>query len=202
MTALSAPSLSAPSLFAPGLAALRRCMGSRRSSSCCSARLLRRARRCRRGASRPLDQARIIKLPERAATLVIGDPLIADVSTAARRSRRHHRQGLWRHQCGRPRHSGAVLMERNVEVKGPPDRIVYVYRGVARNTYSCTPECAPRVSLGDDPISSTKPGASRPPQHPGACRRRGAALTAYGPSPTAAQSATLAGKLVADVSGP
>lgn len=27
-----------------------------------------------------LDQARIIKLPERAATVVLGDPLIADVS--------------------------------------------------------------------------------------------------------------------------
>ncbi len=41
-------------------------------------------------------------------------------------------------------------MERNVEVEGPPDRVVYVYRGAVRNTYSCTPECAPRVTLGDD----------------------------------------------------
>jgi hypothetical protein len=45
--------------------------------------------------------------------------------------------------------NGAVLTEHIVEVKGPPDRVV-VYRGVARNTYSCTPECSPRNTLGDD----------------------------------------------------
>ena len=38
--------------------------------------------------------------------------------------------------------SGAVLTEQNVEVEGPTDKIVVVYRGVDRNTYSCTPECA------------------------------------------------------------
>jgi hypothetical protein len=45
---------------------------------------------------------------------------------------------------------GAVLMEKSLEVKGPPDRVVFIYRGIARNTYSCTPECAPRITLGDD----------------------------------------------------
>jgi hypothetical protein len=47
-------------------------------------------------------------------------------------------------------HSGAVLMDRNLEVKGPPDHLVHVFRGVFRNTYSCSPECSPRVTLGDD----------------------------------------------------
>jgi len=51
---------------------------------------------------------------------------------------------------------GAVLTEHVVEVQGPPDRIVVVYRGVARNTYSCTPECSPRITLGDDDDYFTK----------------------------------------------
>ncbi len=46
-------------------------------------------------------------------------------------------------------HSGAVLMEKTIEVKGPTDPIVVVYRGVTRQTYSCTPDCAPRITLGD-----------------------------------------------------
>jgi len=25
-----------------------------------------------------------------------------------------------------------------------------VYKGTARESYSCTPECAPRITLGDD----------------------------------------------------
>jgi len=97
-----------------------------------------------------LDQARIIKLPERAATVVIGDPLIADVSLQPGGLAVITGKSYGATNVVVLDKTGAVLMERNVEVKGPPDRVVYVYRGVARNTYSCTPECAPRVTLGDD----------------------------------------------------
>ena len=96
-----------------------------------------------------LDQATVMKLPERAATVVIGDPLIADLSIQPGGLAVVTGKGLRRDQCHRhgPRRrraDGEIL-----EVKGPPDRVVVVYRGVARNTYSCTPECAPRITLGD-----------------------------------------------------
>ena len=45
--------------------------------------------------------------------------------------------------------SSAVLMEKTIEVKGPDDPTVVVYRGVTRQTYSCTPDCSPRATLGD-----------------------------------------------------
>jgi len=46
--------------------------------------------------------------------------------------------------------SGAVLMERSVVVSGPKGRdTVQVYRGVQRETYSCTPTCERRITLGD-----------------------------------------------------
>jgi hypothetical protein len=98
-----------------------------------------------------LDQARIIKLPERAATLVIGDPLIADISIqpgglAVITGKSYGSTNLVVFD-----RTGAVLLDRNLEVKGPPDPIVIVYRGVARSTYSCTPQCSPRIGLGDDP---------------------------------------------------
>ena len=44
---------------------------------------------------------------------------------------------------------GAVLAEQTVEVKGPSDPTVVVYRGPTRQTYSCTPDCSPRITLGD-----------------------------------------------------
>ena len=63
-------------------------------------------------------------------------------------------------------------MEKSVEVKGPRDPIVVVYRGVSRNTYSCTPECAPRITLGDDSDYFNKTLVRlRQPQHPGHVRR-------------------------------
>jgi hypothetical protein len=46
---------------------------------------------------------------------------------------------------------GAVLMEKNVEVSGLGDRTVVVYRGADRETYSCTPMCSRRLTLGDHP---------------------------------------------------
>ena len=97
-----------------------------------------------------LDQARIIKLPERAATLVIGDPLIADISIQPGGLAIITGKGYGATNVVALDRSGAVLLERNVVVKGPPDRVVFVYRGIARNTYSCTPECSPRITLGDD----------------------------------------------------
>ena len=34
-------------------------------------------------------------------------------------------------------------------VSGPRDHSVQVYRGVERETYSCTPMCERRITLGD-----------------------------------------------------
>jgi hypothetical protein len=45
--------------------------------------------------------------------------------------------------------TGAVLMERSGVVRGATDQSVRVYRGVERETYSCTPDCERRITLGD-----------------------------------------------------
>jgi hypothetical protein len=103
-----------------------------------------------------VDQATVLKLPDRAVTVVIGDPLIADLSI---------QPGGLAVVTGKSYggtnvivldKSGAVLMETNVEVTQATDPTVVVYRGVVQNTYSCTPLCAPRLTLGDDPDSFTK----------------------------------------------
>jgi hypothetical protein len=43
-------------------------------------------------------------------------------------------------------------MEKTVEVRGPSENIVVVYTGQTRQTYSCTPDCSPRITLGDTGI--------------------------------------------------
>src|SRR5262249_18346197 len=61
--------------------------------------------------------------------------------------------------------SGAVLTERNIQVLGPQDQIVYVYRGPSRDALSCTPDCEPPITLGDRPAFFDQPIAqsgSRP----------------------------------------
>ena len=45
--------------------------------------------------------------------------------------------------------SGEVLVDRVIQVEGPTDQLVTVYRGVERESYSCMPTCQRRITLGD-----------------------------------------------------
>ncbi len=96
-----------------------------------------------------LDQATIMHLPDRATTVVVGNPLIADLSIQPGGLTVITGKGYGATNFIVMDHSGAVLMEKTVEVKGPSDPIVMVFRGPTRQTYSCTPECSPRITLGD-----------------------------------------------------
>ena len=98
-----------------------------------------------------LDQARIMQLPERAATVVVGNPLIADLSIQPGGLAVITGKGYGATNFVVLDRHGAVLTEHFVEVTGPNDRIVTVYRGVDRETYSCTPDCSRRITLGDFP---------------------------------------------------
>ena len=46
--------------------------------------------------------------------------------------------------------AGRVIMDKTVQVLGPAGHnLVVVYKGIERETYSCAPECKPRITLGD-----------------------------------------------------
>jgi Pilus formation protein N terminal region len=96
-----------------------------------------------------LDQAKLLKLPERAATIVVGNPLIADVSLQPGGLMVVTGKGYGLTNLIALDRAGAVLMEKSVEVQGPGGDLVVVYRGMERGTYSCTPDCERRITLGD-----------------------------------------------------
>jgi Flp pilus assembly secretin CpaC len=95
-----------------------------------------------------LDQAQLLNLPERTATLVIGNPLIADAVV----------QGTVLVVTGKSYgltnivvldRGGASLGEFPIQVVGPSENVVVVYRGVERESYSCAVKCERRITLGD-----------------------------------------------------
>jgi hypothetical protein len=100
----------------------------------------------------PLDKAQILHLPDRAATIVIGNPLIADLSIqpgglAVITGKSYGETNFVVLDRG-----GIVLTEKTVEVTFPNEQgVVVVYRGADRNTYRCTPDCSRRLTLGDSP---------------------------------------------------
>ena len=98
-----------------------------------------------------VDEARILKLPEKVATIVIGNPLIADATLQSGGILVITGKGFGATNLLALDRSGRAIMEKTVQVQGPAgDNLVVVYKGVARESYSCTPQCAPRITLGDD----------------------------------------------------
>ena len=96
-----------------------------------------------------VDQAKLVKLPEKVATIVVGNPLIADVSLQAGNMMVVTGKGYGTTNVMALDRQGTVLVDRMVQVEGPTDKLVTVYRGVERESYSCTPICQRRVTLGD-----------------------------------------------------
>ena len=102
-----------------------------------------------------LDQATIMRLPEKVSTIVVGNPLIADVAVQSGGLVVVTGKGYGATNLIVLDRAGAVLMERQVVVRGASDQTVSVYRGTERETYSCTPNCERRITLGDSPAYFT-----------------------------------------------
>jgi hypothetical protein len=96
-----------------------------------------------------VDRATLIQLPEQAVTVVIGNPLIADLTVEPHGLGVVTGKGYGATNFIVLDKDGAVLAEHTIEVLGPSDPTVVVYRGVTQETYSCTPECERRFTLGD-----------------------------------------------------
>ncbi|MHC2090107.1 pilus assembly protein N-terminal domain-containing protein [Methylobacterium sp. CM6244] len=96
-----------------------------------------------------VDNAKVIRLPERTQTVIVGNPLVADVAL--------QRNGiviLTGKSFGSTNlialdASGTMLAESIVSVQAAQGSIVTVQRGLDRESYSCTPNCMPSMQLGD-----------------------------------------------------
>ncbi|MCA6123202.1 pilus assembly protein N-terminal domain-containing protein [Bradyrhizobium sp. WSM 1704] len=96
-----------------------------------------------------VDQAKLVKLPSGIATIVVGNPLIADVTLQNGGVVVVTGKGYGATNFIALDRTGQVLVDRQIQVEGPTDQLVTVYRGVDRETYSCMPVCQRRVTLGD-----------------------------------------------------
>ena len=96
-----------------------------------------------------VDQAKLLKLPAKVATIIVGNPLIADVTLQSGGTVVVTGKGYGATNFIAMDRSGDVLVDRQIQVEGPTERLVTVYRGVERESYSCAPICQRRVTLGD-----------------------------------------------------
>jgi hypothetical protein len=92
-----------------------------------------------------------MRLPDKVATIVIGNPLIADASLQSGGVLVVTGKGYGSTNLLAMDRNGKIVMDTAIQVVGPGNGdLVVVYKGVARESYSCSPECSPRATLGDD----------------------------------------------------
>jgi Flp pilus assembly secretin CpaC len=88
-------------------------------------------------------------MPAKVATIIVGNPLIADVTLQSGGIVVVTGKGYGATNFIAMDRSGDVLVDRQIQVEGPTERLVTVYRGVERESYSCAPICQRRITLGD-----------------------------------------------------
>jgi len=96
-----------------------------------------------------VDQAKLVKLPSRVATIVVGNPLIADVALQNGGIIVVTGKGYGATNFIAMDRAGDILVDRIIQDDGPTDQMVTIYRGVERESYSCMPVCQRRLTLGD-----------------------------------------------------
>lgn len=96
-----------------------------------------------------VDHAKVVRLPEKAKTVIVGNPGIADVAVQKNgvmivTGKSFGVTNLIALDAG-----GGLLAESLVRVSAASDSVLTVQRGLDRESYSCTPTCQPSVQLGD-----------------------------------------------------
>jgi Flp pilus assembly secretin CpaC len=98
-----------------------------------------------------LDRAEIVRLPDRVATLIIGNPSVADGTLQTGGLLVVTGKGYGTTNVIALDAKGDVLSEHTITVRAPRDGTLTVWRGVGRETWSCAPRCERSVMLGDAP---------------------------------------------------
>jgi len=96
-----------------------------------------------------VDNAKVIRLPEKTQTVVVGNPMIADITLQKNGVVVLTGKSFGTTNLIALDGKGAMLAESTISLQAPQASIITVQRGLDRESYSCTPDCQPSVQLGD-----------------------------------------------------
>jgi len=97
------------------------------------------------------DQSQLLPLPRQASEIIVGNPVIADVTVQAGNLLVVTGKSFGITNMIVLDAKREVIFEKRVLVKREDVRVVNLQRGTLRQTFNCTPQCNPTVTIGDDP---------------------------------------------------
>lgn len=96
-----------------------------------------------------IDHAKIVRLPERVQTVVVGNPIVADVTVQRNGILVVTGKSYGTTNLIALDNAGNMLVETSIRVQASNESTLTVHRGLERETYSCAPTCQPSLLLGD-----------------------------------------------------
>lgn len=96
-----------------------------------------------------VDRASVVRAPAGTATVIIGNPMIADATTQKNGVLIVTGKSFGSTNIMLLDGAGAVLSETVVNVGRANDGSMVVQRGSKRESFSCNPRCEPTLSIGD-----------------------------------------------------
>lgn len=96
-----------------------------------------------------IDRATIMRIARPASTVILGNPSIADATIQDRQT-----LIITGHSFGTTNlivldKDGQAVADELITVSGSDNGLVTVYTGTTRQSFSCSPDCQPVMSLGD-----------------------------------------------------
>ena len=96
------------------------------------------------------DQSQLLRLPRPAAEIIIGNPSIADISVQSGNllvitGKTFGITNIIALDAYRN-----VIQEQRVLFKRDESKVVNLQRGTQRQSYNCTPQCNPSITIGDE----------------------------------------------------
>jgi Flp pilus assembly secretin CpaC len=100
-----------------------------------------------------VDHARVLKVPRPASTVIVGNPAIADVSVQDANTMVLTGRSYGITNLIVLDEDGRTMVDESIGVRSLEDGTVRIYRQAERETLSCSPECEPTVTIGDNDAS-------------------------------------------------
>jgi len=96
------------------------------------------------------DQSQLLRLPRPAAEIIIGNPTVADVSIQAGNLLVITGKSFGLTNIIALDAERNVIQDQRVLVQRDELKVVNLHKGGKRETYNCSPQCNPTITIGDE----------------------------------------------------